>query len=155
MVSRISSCFAGVLLCLAASALPAQRATAPIPGDQVRLSLPGARQEGRYLSGFGSTVVIVRPDGDTIRVPMGQVRKAWVVEGKRRRFVHDMLLGAGIGAAVGIVAGIPMMGGQTISDPAGFLVWTGSIVGTLGAATGLVVAINPRTHWRRVWPPEP
>jgi hypothetical protein len=150
-----SSWIVGVLLIVTSSLSAGAQEAGLTAGDRLRVKLSGARVEGRYVAGFESNLVMVQGvERDTVRIPMTNVLEVRVDAGERRRFVHDMLIGAVVGVAVGVVAGIPAMDSQSISDPGGFLVWTGSIVGALGAATGLVVAINPRTHWHRIWPTE-
>ncbi len=146
---------ASLLVCAALSAsLSAQETAPPSAGDQVRVRISGARVDGYYLSGFGETRLAIRgPEGDTVRLAMTEVQSIHVAAGKQRRFMRNLLIGAAIGGAIGVAAGIPGMHEQTISDPVGSLVYTGSAGAIVGGVTGLLVALKPRTRWRQVWPP--
>jgi len=145
-----------IVLGVIGAPLEAQKAE-PAAGDRVRVGLRSPvtlseRIEGRYVSGLGGTLVVVLGAIDTMRVPMAEVRDVRVAMEKRRPFRHDLFTGAAIGAGVGLVAGFAGSGGQTVSDPVGFLVWTSAAGAILGGATGFIVALKPRTQWRRVWP---
>ncbi len=89
----------------AATSLAQQAANSPYPGSMLRITLAG--QESVIGTLFRSDLesIVVRDDGDTVRVLWEDVQRLEISRGARRHG-KALLIGAGIGGATGLLGGV-------------------------------------------------
>jgi hypothetical protein len=113
--SRTNRLSSAIILCglllLPAEARPqdGQQPALPITlGGRVRLLAPTVidrRVEGMVLEVDARSVVIATSHGAPVKVPRAAITRLELVTGRRRQTVKGMIIGAGIGLALGALTG--------------------------------------------------
>ena len=149
-----------VILVAASLAVPALAQT-PVPGDPVRITAPSLGFEKEIGS-----LVRVSPDsltyrrsaapGDSLTIATSSITRLEIAFGNKqqRRIGHGALVGLGIGAGLGLIAGVA--DGDPTCEKGGYCVNAGvsiAALGALGAAIGTIVGVFVKAPaWRQVDP---
>jgi hypothetical protein len=154
-MTQILRCFA-LALALPLGALNAQETAAVAPGTRVRVqndeTLHNYRVIGTLESIDSSTIVVLKQEGDTVKVPRRPSTRLDVSAGpgvcgpdnRGACVAIGFLGGAGLGALVGAIAS----NGPNCSDEPCALAYLVTV--PLGALVGTVVGLSVGgEHWRR------
>ena len=158
----IGSIVLAMCLPLLAGAQSASSSQSRLPsGTRIRFEMRnGARHEGRLVALSPDTLRATWLGATETAIPVSEVQKLEVMSGRRRRVTRSLLIGTGVGAALGTVAGAMTYKPCETTEFLGCFMEPKSrgesaalgalLAGVTGLVVGGVVGLVPRDRWERV-----
>jgi hypothetical protein len=126
------------------------------PGTRVRVTHPGEGTRTGTVVALTADTLEVRLAGhsEASHLPLAQVTRLDVSQGKQRRLARfagvGFLAGGAVGALTGALAESDCEGELFCAGPAGGALIGGVFLGSVGGIIGLIAGVVPSERWQRV-----